>query len=75
MDGWATPPLKRIPLARLIKLSGMSRRALIYARVGRRRPHKENQETLISIVENWIKKNARPGKELVTIYALQESRR
>ena len=47
-DEWQTkmvPALRNIPLQRLEKLSGMSRRALIYVRIGRMRPHKKRQET------------------------------
>jgi hypothetical protein len=52
-DEWTAkllPALKKIPLARLAKLSGLSRRTLIYARVGRKRPHKKHQEILAAIV-------------------------
>ncbi len=44
------PALKKVPLTRLVKMSGKSRRMLINARVGRTRPHRKNQELLASIV-------------------------
>jgi len=52
-DEWQTrilPALQKVSLATLQKQSGMSRRMLIYARTGRRRPHRKNQELLASIV-------------------------
>jgi hypothetical protein len=52
-DEWTTkivPALRRISLATLEKESGMSRRMIIYARTGRRRPHPQNQELLASIL-------------------------
>ena len=52
-DEWRTkilPALKKVPLFRLEKMSGLSRRTLIYARTGRRRPHRKNQELLAAIV-------------------------
>ena len=52
-DEWETkirPALKKIPLSRLTKLSGLSRRMLIKARKGRARPHRKNQEVLAEIV-------------------------
>ncbi len=52
-DEWQTkilPALKKVPLSRLMKLSGKSRRMLIDARAGRSRPHRKNQELLASIV-------------------------
>ncbi len=54
-DEWQTkilPALKRLPLLNLVKLSGMSRRALIDLRAGRSRPHRKNQEMLAAIVES-----------------------
>lgn len=57
-DEWQTeivPALRKIPLSRLEKLSGMSRRALIYARVGHMRPHKKGQEILTRIVQRYIR--------------------
>jgi hypothetical protein len=38
--------LKNAPLQTPVKLSGMSRRALIDLRAGRTRPHRKNQELL-----------------------------
>ena len=52
-DEWQTkilPALKKVPLSRLEKMSGLSRSMLIYARIGRRRPHRKNQELLAAIV-------------------------
>ncbi len=52
-DEWETkirPALKKVPLPRLIKMSGKSRRMLIDARTGRSRPYRKNQELLASIV-------------------------
>jgi DNA polymerase III epsilon subunit-like protein len=53
-DEWATkiqPALKKAPLKLLVKMSGMSRRALIDARAGRSRPHRINREKLVSILK------------------------
>jgi hypothetical protein len=58
-DEWQTqiiPVLKKITLSQLEKLSGLSRRTLIYARVGRRRPHKKHQQILETIVKKLDKK-------------------
>jgi hypothetical protein len=52
-DEWQTkilPVLKRSPLKRLIKESGLSRRALLEIRAGRSRPRSKNQECLTAIV-------------------------
>jgi len=52
-DEWQTkivPALKKISLSVLEKQSGMSRRALVYARNDRHRPHRSNQELLASIL-------------------------
>ena len=52
-DEWETkirPALKRVPLSRLVKMSGKSRRMLIDARTGRRRPYPKSQELLAEIV-------------------------
>jgi hypothetical protein len=52
-DEWETrirPALKKIPLKKLMKLSGLSRRMLIDARTGRRRPHRKNQVPLAEII-------------------------
>jgi hypothetical protein len=51
-DEWQTkilPVLKRLPLARLICGSGLSRRALLDIRAGRSRPHSKNRDRLTSI--------------------------
>jgi hypothetical protein len=48
-DEWQTkivPALKKMSLATLERESGLSRRTLIDARTGRRRPHRRNQEIL-----------------------------
>jgi len=42
--------LSKVPLAILVRESGMSRRMLIDTVAGRTRPHPKNQETLASIV-------------------------
>lgn len=44
------PALKKVPLPVLEKESGLSRRTLIDARTGRRRPYPINRELLASIV-------------------------
>lgn len=52
-DEWQTkilPVLKRLPLAYLIRESGLSRRALLDIRAGRSRPHARNRECLVAIV-------------------------
>lgn len=52
-DEWQTkilPALKKAPLAILVKMSGLSRRAIIDLRAGRSRPHRKNQMRLASIV-------------------------
>ena len=52
-DEWQTkivPALRKISLSTLEKATGMSRNMLIYARKGRRRPHRKNQERLAAIV-------------------------
>jgi len=43
------PALKKLPLKVLVKMSGMSRRAIIDLRAGRSRPHRKNQELLTTI--------------------------
>ena len=55
-DEWQTkivPALnkKEISVSRLVKLSGLSRRTIIDARTGHRRPHPKNQELLTAIVQ------------------------
>ncbi len=52
-DEWQTemlPALKRMPLTQLVKLSGMSRRAILDLRAGRSRPHRKNREQLAAIL-------------------------
>jgi hypothetical protein len=51
-DEWVSkilPILKRIPLNELIRLSGLSKRALLDIRAGRSRPHARNQNLLMYI--------------------------
>jgi hypothetical protein len=50
-DEWQTkviPALKKIALSVLIKETGFSRRMLIKARTGKVRPHRQNQQLIIS---------------------------
>jgi hypothetical protein len=52
-DEWQTkvqPLLKKIALSVLQKKTGLSRRMLVDARTGRRRPHRRNMELLAAIV-------------------------
>ena len=52
-DEWQTkivPALQKITLRKLERMSGLSRRTLIDARTGRRRPHRKNQEILKTIL-------------------------
>jgi hypothetical protein len=52
-DDWAVkilPALKKARLKVLVKMSGLSRRALIDARAGRSRPHRKNRELLVSVL-------------------------
>jgi hypothetical protein len=44
------PALKKMPLDLLVKLSGMSRRALLDIRAGKSRPHRINRELLIAVL-------------------------
>ena len=44
--------MKEIPIEALVKLSGISRRALINIRAGRSQPHSKNRETLVSILKS-----------------------
>ena len=56
-DEWQTkirPALKKIPLSRLVKMSGMSRSALKEMRAGRSRPHHRNLELLAGIVRKLM---------------------
>lgn len=53
-DEWETkicPALKKLSLSKLVKLSGLSRRAIIDLRVGRSRPHRKNREMLTLILQ------------------------
>jgi hypothetical protein len=53
-DEWETkivPALRSISLSTLERESGLSRRMLIKARSGRVRPHRRNQELLVSILQ------------------------
>jgi hypothetical protein len=53
-DEWVTkilPILKKVPLKTLVKMRGMSRRALIDIRAGRSRPHPRNRQKLKSILQ------------------------
>ena len=52
-DEWETkirPALKKLPLALLARESGLSRRTLIYARTGSRKPYRKHRELLARIV-------------------------
>ncbi len=52
-DEWETkirPALQKASLTVLKKASGISRRTLIYARTGKRRPHRKHRELLTSIL-------------------------
>jgi hypothetical protein len=52
-DEWETktrPALRRIPLSKIIKMSGLSRRMRINAGLGRARPHRRNRELLAEIL-------------------------
>lgn len=52
-DEWTLkilPALRLIPLAELIRESGLSKRALVDIRAARSRPHPKNQELLIAVV-------------------------
>lgn len=53
-DEWQTkilPALKAMPLNQLVKLSGMSRRAIVDLRAGRSRPHRRNLNRLASVMQ------------------------
>lgn len=53
-DEWQTkilPVLQKIPLSKLIEVTGKSRRALTDARTGKRRPHPKNQRLLAAVVK------------------------
>lgn len=50
-DEWQTlivPALRKISLAKLMKLTGLTRQTIIDARMGRRRPYPENQKRLVA---------------------------
>jgi transcriptional regulator with XRE-family HTH domain len=52
-DEWQTgilPVLKKVSLAQLVKLSGLSRSTLIEIRAGRARPHRKNRESLAAVL-------------------------
>jgi hypothetical protein len=52
-DEWQTkiwPALKKPPLDLLVKMSGLSRRAIIDLRGGRSSPHPKNQERIVSVL-------------------------
>jgi hypothetical protein len=52
-DEWQTkllPALKKAPLKLLVKLSGLSRRAIIDLRAGRRRPHPKTEKVIAAVV-------------------------
>lgn len=52
-DEWETkirPALKKVALSRLMKMSHLSRRMLVDARTGRRRPYPQNQELLAAML-------------------------
>jgi hypothetical protein len=54
-DEWTIkflPLLRKIPLKVLVKLSGLSRRALIDLRAGRSRPHRKNREMLMRMLDS-----------------------
>jgi hypothetical protein len=56
-DEWETKIrslLKEIPLSILQKKTGLSRRMLIDARIGRRRPHPENQRKISSALKRSV---------------------
>jgi hypothetical protein len=52
-DEWQTkvlPVLKKVRLKLLVKMSGLSRRALIDLRAGRCRPHPKNKELIAAVL-------------------------
>lgn len=54
-DEWETkirPALNEIPLPSLQKETGLSRRMLIYARTGKKRPHPRNQRVIKRAIQN-----------------------
>ncbi len=53
-DAWEKvirPKLSKISLSRLIEKTGLSRRALIDARTGRRRPHPRNRRIILAVLQ------------------------
>jgi hypothetical protein len=55
-DEWETtirPALKKVAISQLEKMTGLSRRMLIKARLGRTRPHRRNQELLAEIARQF----------------------
>jgi hypothetical protein len=44
------PALKKVPLSVLIKETKLSRRMLIKARTGNARPHRQNQQLILSVL-------------------------
>lgn len=56
-DEWQTkivPALRKIALSVLEKESGLSRRTLIDARTGHRRPHPKNQKVIVSVMKKLV---------------------
>jgi hypothetical protein len=54
-DEWAIkvlPALKEMPIADLVKQSGMSRSALFDVLAGRSRPHRRNREKVAEVIRN-----------------------
>jgi hypothetical protein len=52
-DEWETqirPALRKTPLSVLAEETGLSRRTLIYARTGKRKPHRKHRELLVSVL-------------------------
>jgi len=58
-DEWESkirPALNEIPLPILEKETGLSRRTLIYARTGKKRPHPKNQRLIKRAIQNLLQK-------------------
>jgi len=54
-DEWETkirPALKKLSLSKLVRLGGLSRRAIIDLRMGRSRPHRKNQKLLAAMLKH-----------------------
>lgn len=65
-DEWQAkivPALKTIKLSVLENESGLSRRMLIYARTGKRRPHPTNQAVLATIVRQVFQQSAEKNEQ------------